>query len=140
MYNMEEQFNVFDKIDEQLPEFLNRIHFDSPDLLKAKDMLGFPQIHIDPQKQALAQLYVDGYLKEIPENSGRFYLTRVARDFIIRGGYQKHFEREQELRKLSDKKAKLDTAIAQRVYKTYWLPFLVSIASLIIAIIALAKK
>jgi len=135
-----DKFDIFELTDQQLDKLLGSAFFEISDLLKTKNESGYTYIELDQQKMAMAQLYVDGLLKEVPPNSKRFYLTSEGRDFIIRGGYKRRFEREEKLRKIADEKAEYDLYNAKRIFKTYWFTFGIALIGLAISIFLLILK
>lgn len=135
---MSNEFNIFKLADEHSKKFLSAGFIYIPDLLKSTNEQGVLYVEIDPYKMALIQLFVDGYIKEITPNSGKFHLTGEGRAFILRGGYAKKFEEEEEYKKISSEKAKIDLLNAKRIYKNYWLTKLVAWVGALSGIVALA--
>ncbi|WP_205514666.1 hypothetical protein [Longitalea arenae] len=135
---MSNEFNIFKLADEHSKKFLSSGFIYIPDLLKSTNEQGVLYVEIDPYKIALTQLFVDGYIKEITPNCGKFHLTGEGRAFILRGGYAKKFEDEEEYKKISSEKVKIDLLNAKRIYKNYWLTKLVAWVGAISGILALA--
>lgn len=134
---MSEEFNIFRIADEHSKKFLSTGFIYIPNLLKSTNEHGILMVDIDPFKMALTQLFVDGYIKEITPSSGKFHLTGDGRSFILRGGYVKKFEEEEEIKKTNSEKVKIDLINAKRIYKNYWLTKLVAWIGAISGIIAL---
>jgi hypothetical protein len=73
----------------------------------------------------------------------RRYMFDIDNDFgiyvVVDKDYKEPTEVEKETERLSFKKLKYETQIAERTYKTFWVAFWLSVAAFIMSLIALIK-
>jgi hypothetical protein len=74
-------------------------------------------------------------------------INKKGRDVVKNGGYGRYLEkranqtdRQNEIDDLTYKKLRYDTTNSERIFKTYWLTFGLSIAAFVISLILLALK
>lgn len=99
----------------------------------ASKLQGQNGITLDQIRVAIRTLKNDDYIVTADSNLFVVRITSKGESFLSSGGYKTQFATDTEKKSLENRKLALDVKNANRIYRTYWITFWLSVAGFITA-------